>query len=1330
MRWWGRVPCVVLAVLITSGNAPAGAQSCTGDCGGDGQVAITELLTCVNIALGSATQDACAACDANSDGKVTIDELVASVRYALTGCPAATPTATPTETETPTETATALATAGSSATPSPIGSSTASLSPTASLTATPTVTPTVTATVTASPTPSATLAPTATLTLPPTVTPTRSPTRTATVTRTKTPSATPTSPPSCAAIMLDSQSDVSASGSTANGTDHSGGASCGFTGGGTGAPDVVYEYAAPAAGVYDISVEDASFDAYLYVRATSCAPQQPELGCDPGNGAAAPHVALTFAQEQRIAIIADGETAQGGTFTVRVHRRRADLLVQTFMAPETAQAGAQVSVSAHITNQGDEQAGPFTVEFLYARDAALTDPISLTPLVCEVSGLAAGAMTTCAPPNFLSVPLVAAGAYFVGARVDPDGVIDEGDETNNTFAQGATIEAAPGVMLREEVLRAADGTSYQVVTAVATLTRSDTGSFQLTTLGASGALETCATVDGSGAHAAVGAAMVLPLGSIRRTRLLRPSSFAAPNFDLNGSGRLRLGSGAQTVDVCADGSCGGESLAALSSAGGDLPAACTASRADGFCGGGAAATTIGLGIAAAAGQCTDASRPTVLASLCAIAPTDGFRLRPGEQVVLVYDTDRSAFSAGIAGFALAADSQNVHGCPGNRVIDAVQLRDDTPEVPLFRLVQSAISGTATDVAVSADGTFVYVLDNGGALTTFKRIGDASLQRIDAQHEGDLTAQGRVVTGLFGGTRLLLSSDGAQLYAINLDGVAIFQRDVEGGTPAFSGGTARAGFITDGAITPDGQSVYISRLGGNEIDSLLRDPGSGALTAVGNVFTSTGSSALVVSPDSRNLFFGPEVYQRDAQGALEFIQELDAAHAGTVAAVSGDGTFFYSLVTGGIAVYKRGTRTPLGIQDDGTLMFAGTVPDTTPGLAGATALATSPTGSDLYVASPSAGTVAAFRGNAQTDGLDPIGTTTGIAGVSRLVLSQDGSTLAALSGSTETLTLLARDEATGALTPNLTKDVAFEGDDLPNTDVIAVASDGATVYSNEGGLRADRRDPADGSLMPIGTLSGFTPSALAVSPDSQNVYGIAGDALAVFQRGGNESVPVLLETKQDGVDGVDGLAGASAVVVSGDGKHVYVGGAGDAAIAAFSRDTSSGALTFLQAIGSPNPVAMALSPDGADLYVANDASVVLLQRDTSTGLLSSGPSFTDDSLGPIARIVVTGDGKFVYVVNLPPSIAMFQRDAMTGGLEFIDNQFAGVEMNTNLVASPDGAYLFLPGSGVFIYARDPVTGAFSEVDTLEFRFNNSFTGVAVSPDSKSLYFARHVYARAE
>lgn len=184
---------------------PTAGPNNTGDCDGNAEVTVDELIKGVNIALGDLALTECPSLDANGDGEVTIDEMLRSVNNALNGLPTPTATATtpplPSSTptppsSTPTIPLTPTPTQTSSATPSPTPTllHSPSTTPTESLTVTPTllatVTPTPTASATAteesSPTPSATLSPTASHTPSATATPT------GTVTPTATASPTPT----------------------------------------------------------------------------------------------------------------------------------------------------------------------------------------------------------------------------------------------------------------------------------------------------------------------------------------------------------------------------------------------------------------------------------------------------------------------------------------------------------------------------------------------------------------------------------------------------------------------------------------------------------------------------------------------------------------------------------------------------------------------------------------------------------------------------------------------------------------------------------------------------------------------------------------------------------------------------------------------------------------------------------------------------------------------------------------------------------------------------------------------------------------------------------
>src|SRR5512143_2237004 len=95
---------------LAAAAASAAAVRCAGDCDGNGSVTIDDIVTRVNIALGSLSPDHCPSFDCTGNGEVTVDCLITAVIAALNDCrppatvsstPAATATVTPTMTPPP-----------------------------------------------------------------------------------------------------------------------------------------------------------------------------------------------------------------------------------------------------------------------------------------------------------------------------------------------------------------------------------------------------------------------------------------------------------------------------------------------------------------------------------------------------------------------------------------------------------------------------------------------------------------------------------------------------------------------------------------------------------------------------------------------------------------------------------------------------------------------------------------------------------------------------------------------------------------------------------------------------------------------------------------------------------------------------------------------------------------------------------------------------------------------------------------------------------------------------------------------------------------------------
>ncbi len=256
---------------------------------------------------------------------------------------------------------------------------------------------------------------------------------------------------------------------------------------------------------------------------------------------------------------------------------------------------------------------------------------------------------------------------------------------------------------------------------------------------------------------------------------------------------------------------------------------------------------------------------------------------------------------------------------------------------------------------------------------------------------------------------------------------------------------------------------------------------------------------------------------------------------------------------------------------------------------------------------------------------------------------------------------------------------------------------------------------------------FGASGVAASPDGEHVYVAAenDNKVAFFRRDLATGALTFVEVYTDGVGGVDGLLGARAVVVSPDGRHVYVAGEDDDAVATFSRNTTAGVnfgrLTFAGVIKNSDggvsdldgPVSLAMAPDGRHLYVGANVSdaVTTLARNATTGLLTWASSVSDGDTGPpaitrlngVVAVGITFDGQRVLALAATDTaLSAFTRDVSTGALTLIEEEVDAVRLAgaAGLAIAPDGRTAYATGgngSYVVAYSIHLGTGAIAQID---------------------------------
>jgi DNA-binding beta-propeller fold protein YncE len=297
----------------------------------------------------------------------------------------------------------------------------------------------------------------------------------------------------------------------------------------------------------------------------------------------------------------------------------------------------------------------------------------------------------------------------------------------------------------------------------------------------------------------------------------------------------------------------------------------------------------------------------------------------------------------------------------------------------------------------------------------------------------------------------------------------------------------------------------------------------------------------------------------------------------------------------------------------------------------------------------------------------------------------------------------------------------------------------------------RAKGAEGCGLAIG-LDG--PNSVAVSPDGKNVYATTRGGAAVLAFHRNRLTGQLRQLPPAASGCISGLPipGCTAgralkwpdvVVVSPDGKNVYVGDFAGSGVISFSRAGAAGALTQLSGTAGCITEAgaegcakgaqlnhvegLAINPSGTAVYpeAAFSSAIGFLARDASTGALTQTGCVTSAAVtgcalgyefGGVNAMAFSPDGSDAYATSLTSnSLTTFRR--VTGSVSIVQppgpsrqvSKEKGPGKETVPAAegtpSPDGCTVFM---------RSPGCGFGRAMQAPE--------GLDVSPDGTSVYVA--------
>jgi DNA-binding beta-propeller fold protein YncE len=287
--------------------------------------------------------------------------------------------------------------------------------------------------------------------------------------------------------------------------------------------------------------------------------------------------------------------------------------------------------------------------------------------------------------------------------------------------------------------------------------------------------------------------------------------------------------------------------------------------------------------------------------------------------------------------------------------------------------------------------------------------------------------------------------------------------------------------------------------------------------------------------------------------------------------------------------------------------------------GSRAIAVSPDGKQVYVASSKSDAIAIFSRDRKTGVLAQAGKAAGCVAAKRaygcagaigldepnsVAISPDGRNVYATARAGNSVTVFARNPKTGALRqlpPPLAGCISglpipgcASGLALLAPDVVVVSPDGSNVYVGSffgNSVATFARNPATGALTQLagsaaciaeataGCTTGIALNSvegLAISPNGVNVYAATALSNAVVTLSRDPSTGALgqasdgsgciVESALTGCTVGRQLGGANAVAVSPDGDGVYVTSLFSNSVTSFNRNGPSGALTQIEGTG--------------------------------------------------------------------------------------------------------------------------------------------------------------------
>ena len=521
-----------------------------------------------------------------------------------------------------------------------------------------------------------------------------------------------------------------------------------------------------------------------------------------------------------------------------------------------------------------------------------------------------------------------------------------------------------------------------------------------------------------------------------------------------------------------------------------------------------------------------------------------------------------------------------------------------------------------------------------------------------------------------------------------------------------------GVFTDLAISPDGKNLYLTREDDTDQHALkvfAIDSESGNLTlknkidGIKNINDIVCNNQFIYTTSRGNNENSVCVFKRTENDNLLLVQKINAAD--TISqikslALSTDGKFLYFSDNNSVFTFKAN-------QTTGELKYSDkiTISDYYEHFWNETTLTASSDNQNLYLTDFLG--IMVFKRDVESGKITFIQKIqedynfTGFYSISTLKISESGSKVYVLSKYNDSFIIFDRNNTDGTLT--YSNKIANEQNKIKGlTDIRGVII------------------PKNGKFLYTITESGY---------NTIGFYKRLQDGRLDFQKNilWNELGPEIGAVKD--------------IQLSPDERSVYISSTNMYGIRVLTRDTVSGNLSFFNSYTAPVQMQdeiiseIVIPADGKNLYAATYNYIVNYAVDSishdlifNSKILTEGPD--NGGLAGYKKIIASNDSKNLYVFSSSSSsvngISVYKRDE-NGNPELVETLLNTeypfmVDVNFSIAISPDDQYLYVAGTSLLCFKRNPENGKLTfefeiKYDKLNIGYLYRLASISISRDGK-------------